>query len=422
MTLSWVFLALSLTWLASTLNALHPPKWGLASIPSFFAGWVVSELPGFNLLAQVVATALLAWGGALHHWPGWLGLAFGVASWVGLAVLELSSVRSWRHIEDALESMGMPPAGKPSVPFLEARIPVTAIPRSVERVRNVDYWGDGIPPHRLDIYRPRPASLAASSASSSPGTPAGSGPGGAPVLLYIHGGGWVIGDKREQGRPMMHHLARSGWVCVTANYRLSPRATWPDLGIDCKRALSWVKENIASYGGDPSRIIVSGGSAGGHLAAWVALTAGDPEFQPGFEAVDTTVAGCLPFYGVYDFTNDGGAFDRRFTAFLERAVFKSKLADNRAAFEGASPYWRAHPGAPPFLAIAGRNDTLVPVAEPRRFVEKLRATSTNPVGYVELPFTQHAFEIFPTVRCSYAIRTVNRFLQFVESSNVATHD
>ncbi len=65
---------------------------------------------------------------------------------------------------------------------------------------------------------------------------------------------------------MMHELALRGWVCVAINYRLSPRATWPDHVVDCKRALAWVREHIAEYGGDPAFIAVSGGSAGGHLA------------------------------------------------------------------------------------------------------------------------------------------------------------
>ena len=74
-----------------------------------------------------------------------------------------------------------------------------------------------------------------------------------------------------------------GWVCVAINYRLSPKATWPDHLLDCKRALAWVREHIAEYGGDPDYVVVTGGSAGGHLTALMGLTANDPQFQPGFE-------------------------------------------------------------------------------------------------------------------------------------------
>jgi len=89
----------------------------------------------------------------------------------------------------------------------------------------------------------------------------------------------------------MSHLAELGWVCVAINYRLSPRSTWPDQIVDVKRALAWTKEHIAEYGGDPDWVAITGGSAGGHLSSLAALTPNDPQFQPGFEDADTSVAG-----------------------------------------------------------------------------------------------------------------------------------
>jgi len=74
----------------------------------------------------------------------------------------------------------------------------------------------------------------------------------APVLLYVHGGSWTFGDKREQGRPMLHEFVRRGWIAVVPNYRLAPRHPWPAQIEDVTRALGWVKKNIATYGGDPS--------------------------------------------------------------------------------------------------------------------------------------------------------------------------
>ena len=70
----------------------------------------------------------------------------------------------------------------------------------------------------------------------------------------------------------MSHLAELGWVCVSINYRLSPKQSWPDHIVDVKRAIAWVEDNIADYGGDPEFIAVTGGSAGGHLSALAALT------------------------------------------------------------------------------------------------------------------------------------------------------
>ena len=122
------------------------------------------------------------------------------------------------------------------------------------------------------------------------------------MLLQVPGGAWMTGNKRGQAHPLMSHLAELGWVCVAINYRLSPRSTWPDHIVDVKRALAWTKEHIAEYGGDPDWIAITGGSAGGHLSSLAALTANDPQFQPGFEEADTRVQAAVPFYGVYDFT------------------------------------------------------------------------------------------------------------------------
>ena len=108
--------------------------------------------------------------------------------------------------------------------------------------KNIDYWGDGIRRHRLDIIARKDLDRGARAA---------------PVMVYIHGGAWIIGDKREQGKPMLYELVARGWVCVTINYRLSPKATWPDHIVDCKRAIAWVREHIAEYGGDPSFIALS---------------------------------------------------------------------------------------------------------------------------------------------------------------------
>ena len=126
------------------------------------------------------------------------------------------------------------------------------------------------------------------------------------MLLQVHGGAWTVGAKEHQGRPLMNQMAAKGWVCVAINYRLSPRDPWPAHIVDVKRAIAWVKDNIADYGGDPDYLAITGGSAGGHLTALAALTPGDPEFQPGFEDADTSVQAAVPFYGIYDFAGSTG--------------------------------------------------------------------------------------------------------------------
>ena len=110
-------------------------------------------------------------------------------------------------------------------------------------------------------------------------TEPGGGEAGAPVLVFVHGGGFTGGDKRVPGGPMYDHVGawavRNGWVGVTITYRLAPEFTWPSGAQDVAAAVQWVRGNIASYGGDPSRIVVAGHSAGCvHVASYLAGQAG----------------------------------------------------------------------------------------------------------------------------------------------------
>ncbi|HET6810198.1 MAG TPA: alpha/beta hydrolase [Acidimicrobiales bacterium] len=406
---SWLLLALSLVGLALTANAYQPPQWGFTSPLAFFPGWLVSELPVHTIVGQAVVTAVLVPLGALDHAAGWVGLALCIVSWLGLGGLVVQAGRAGGVLEAALDD-GLGPAwreqrdrrlssaGARVIDRAQLVVPFVMRDRRVEKLRNVDYWGDGRRAHRLDIYRPREDCR------------------DAPVLVYIHGGGWVIGDKREQGLPMMLYLAAQGWVCVTINYRLSPRATWPDHLVDCKRAVAWVRENIAGYGGNPGFVAVSGGSAGGHLAAMVGLTPGLDRFQPDFEGRDTSVDACIPFYGIYDFTGTGTLRDWGFAWFIGRTVLKKKMRDHPEAFRDASPMAHIGPGAPPFMVVHGANDSLAPVAQARGFVAGLRDVCKQPVVYAELPGAQHAFEVFRSIRTAHAVAAVTDFLAWVRAT------
>ena len=117
--------------------------------------------------------------------------------------------------------------------------------------------------HRLDVWRMSTTPL------------------DAPVIFFVHGGAWIFGDKREQGRPMLHEFVRRGWVAVACNYRLAPQVSRGPRRSRTSRGRSrWIKKYIATYGGDPERVVVAGGSAGGHLAALLALSANDPTWRP----------------------------------------------------------------------------------------------------------------------------------------------
>jgi acetyl esterase/lipase len=263
----------------------------------------------------------------------------------------------------------------------------------------VPYGGAGVR-NQLDLYFHR------------------SRPQGCPILIYVHGGAWVpVTHKDHQGKPLMLHLASRGWVCFAPNYRLSPPAVFPDHIIDVKKAIAWARAHAEEFGGDPTFITIAGGSAGGHLSALAALTPNDHAYQPGFEDVDTSVDACIPFYGVLDFTNDAAipSVKGRTHFLLEPIVMKKKLSENREDYVKASPLHRVRADAPPFFVIHGKHDSLVPVAEARHFVERLRAVSHAPVAYAELPGTQHAFDVFPSIRSAHVVRAVERFLDYVWS-------
>jgi len=241
----------------------------------------------------------------------------------------------------------------------------------------------------------------------------------APVLVQIPGGGWTIGNTRHQAYPLMDRLRDAGWICVPISYRLSPKATFPDHIVDVKRAITWVKQNIEAYGGDPDFVAITGGSAGGHLCSLAALSANDPGFQPGFEDADTSVQAAVPFYGVYDMRDwDGAGGPASTVRWLEKKVLKASPDADPELWRRASPVSWVHAGAPPMMLLHGTNDSLVPVQGARRMTACLRAKSTQPVVYAELPLAQHASDIYASVRTRYTVRAVERFLAHVRAGYV----
>ena len=387
-----VLLVLACIGLVAVANGLRPFRWTPLVVPSFFAAWLTVELAPQLLFLTVLVTALLAVTVGLS-WPGLLVTALVV---VGLLAMIGESERAADKADLALADWPEP-SEREHVPTGVIRRFLRKMSFShpdVERTVDVSY-GD-LPRHKLDVYRRKDR------------------PTGAPTLVQVHGGAWVIGDKREQGRPLMNHLAARGWVCFAPNYRLSPKATWPDHLIDVKRAIAWVREHGAEYGADPGFLVLTGGSAGGHLTALCALTPNDPMWQPGFEDADTSVTACVPYYGVYDLNGETGttAATVREKRLLARIVMKTRERD---VYRLASPLSHVNPDAPPFFVVHGRNDTLVPVEEARLFVSRLREVSSNPVLYLELPGTEHAFDVFPSIRSDHVVNAVGRFCELVRT-------
>lgn len=353
----------------------------------FVLGLLAGDLAWANLLWSGALTALLIGTGALDSTIGDLGLVLMILVWLGLGFLQVQHSRARWVLGRALGArLGRPLPLAVLRPWQPPRRGV-----GVERHR----YGDD--PHQVvEILRPT---------GENATTPL-------PVFLHVHGGSWTGGRPERQSRTLRWYLARHGWLVVAPGYRLSPAATFPDHLVDVKRSLAWVRANAGPLGADAELVVASGGSAGGHLAALLALTAGDPTFQPGFEDADTSVAACVCLYAVLDLLDrhDDRPGSTR-PSFLEHVVMKTSPLVDRARWDAASPIARVHADAPPFFVIHGANDTLVWPEEAASFVQELRRTSRSSVTPALLPGAQHAFDALVTVRSRHTAEAVRVFVE-----------
>lgn len=398
--MSWLLLMAAVIGFTHTLNALAPHKSRKPALFawSFVGSWLTIELVWHHLTIGTIVTVALVSAGALEEPVGVVGLVLTLVTGALLLAIALTTRKTSVTVRGALADL-QPDRDAPRFPRTHVLLPfLLNRRRGVRRIRDVEFARLNGKRLRLDV--------------TVPSAPVPAGRPRRPALMQIHGGGWVIGDKREQGIPLLNHMAAQGWVGFNVNYRLSPGVAFPEHLIDLKRGLAWIKEHADEYGIDPDFVCVTGGSAGGHLTALMGLTANDPRFQPGFEDADTSVAAAVPFYGIYDFTDEGhfGSDPEIFRRFLEPLVMQAFVADEREKFEEASPLRHIHADAPPFFVIHGDRDTLAPVEDARTFVERLRAVSGSPVLYGEMHGAQHAFEIFPSPRAARVIEGVERFL------------
>ena len=369
-----------------TLFALAPPRPRRSSPSnmSYWFGYLLNELP-FVAFYWLLASTLLAVGqGDVDSPGGWVAFGLAVLTSVGLGVVAWRGFRAGPVVARAL-SDGLGAGWRTAVDAgiaarLRRRLPFASIVfapffvrrRDVERMANIRY-GDAGSSNLLDVYRHR------------------SHPSGGPTLIHLHGGAFRRGRKNREARPLLYRLASQGWVCISANYRLSPAATFPDPLIDVKKVIAWTRAHGHEYGADPAVVFVAGSSAGGHLAALAALTPNDPVFQPGFERADTSVTAAICLYGYYG----------------------SLATDHERP---SSPVAYVREDAPPFFVAHGEKDTLVLVKDARHFVEQLRSTSSNPVVYAELTGGQHTFDLFHSLRFEAVVDAIEGFAAWVRSN------
>lgn len=366
----------------------------------WFWGYVAREF-AFQICALIAVAVGL---GFLIGWPT------GTLAIVALAVLGLGALvelrfawQSWRSAAVVKRELADEIPGEPAksrFPRLHLFFPILMFfPRGVAHDRDVVFHREGRRRVRLDAYMPKAAPRDGELR---------------PAIVQVHGGGWIFGSRKEQGIPLLNHLAANGWVGFNVDYRLSPRATMPEHVVDVKRAIAWVRDHADEYGVDPERICITGGSAGGHLCALAALTPDDRSLQPGFEGADTSVRAAVAFYGLYDLLDAERRYYRHIRDWLmAKVVIKRDRDTDPDAFRRVSPTHRVHPGAPPFMVFHGEHDSLVPVDDARAFARRLEQVSSNPVLYVELPGSEHAFDLAPSLRCARVVEGIERFLRTV---------
>ena len=199
------------------------------------------------------------------------------------------------------------------------------------------------------------------------------GDGLLPAVVCIHGGGFRAG-KRESYDRLCVTLAERGYVAITVTYRLAPAYPFPAAVQDCKAAVRWLRANAAKYHVDPARIGVTGGSAGGHLAQFLGVTAGVKEFEgEGNPDRSSAVACVVNFYGPSDLTKSYGASVD--AAEVLPLFFGGDLSTKRREHITGSPLYWVTPNAAPTLCVHGTEDKYVACEQAGWIVDRLKASA-----------------------------------------------
>lgn len=246
-----------------------------------------------------------------------------------------------------------------------------AVPDTVTFEKGVEYTNPDNQHLQLNIARPK-------------------GDGPFPCVLFIHGGGFRAGS-REGYNGQIIRLAEKGYVAVTVSYRLAPKYPFPAAIHDTKAAVRWLRANAKKYGIDPDRIGATGGSAGGHLAQFLAVTAGVKEFEGdgGNPTFSSAVACAVNVYGPSDFTKSYGKSAD--AAEVLPLFLGGNLEKARPAHIKASPLYWVTPNAAPTLCVHGTEDKYVHVEQAEWLVAKLKAAGVE-AELLKLEGAGHGFK------------------------------
>jgi acetyl esterase/lipase len=370
-------------------------------------GWFVNMFSHALSPFLVVIGGLGAWLGWLYHAPlavaaGMLGALISVIYIAIVTVpqpgFELAFGKDWKsrippereaHMLKRRWSLGLPRTGEP---LWERDIPFWTIPNDVAA-------GGGDRKLLCDVWQP-PEGVARSGIA----------------FIYLHGSAWYFLDKDFGTRPFFRHLAAQGHVIMDVAYRLCPEVDIYGMIGDVKRAVAWMKNNANRYGVNPDRIVLSGGSAGAHLALLAAYAPNHPQLTPAeLQGSDLSVHAVVSYYGpndlraAYEHTHQEQMRGRlpKVEIGLPGSSSKEKpmrdigrldmllggyLDEIPEIYELASPVSHVHPDCPPTLLIQGTLDCFTPVAAAGRLHQRLVECGVPAVNIV-YPLTNHAFDL-----------------------------
>jgi acetyl esterase/lipase len=201
-----------------------------------------------------------------------------------------------------------------------------------------------------------------------------------PLVMFVHGGGWISGDKSHVHR-LLNLLLSHGFDVASIDYRLTKEATWPAQINDTKAAIRFVRANAAKYNIDPDRIGLWGMSAGGQLVA-LAGTAGDAtelEGKDGPENVSSRVQAVVDWYGPTDFTPYASGKEKlgdNVVEIVER-LFGGPITDHPVEAKAASATAYVSPDDPPMLIMHGTKDPLVPLWQSETLADAMKKAGVD---------------------------------------------
>lgn len=264
-------------------------------------------------------------------------------------------------------------------------------PPDAKTYRDVPYVTGGHERQKLDLYAPATGRKR-------------------PLLVWIHGGGWEQGNKKEC--PALGMVGR-GYIVASINYRLSQHAIFPAQIEDCKSAIRWLRAHAEEYGIDPERIGVWGASAGGHLCALLGTTAHTKQFDKGENLDQSSSVQCvIDWFGPTDFLRWGNK--SIFTVTDPKSplykLFGGPLPENDALAKTAGPVNFVQKDAAPFLIMHGDKDSLVPLQQSEELHEALKTAGVESTLDVLAGSNHGGAEFFAEPKLKLMIDFVERHL------------